>query len=201
MRKLLMLATVLAAVVLPTASHAQFTIGGRLGYGIATGDAMTDFGMDDYVGSQIPLQLDLMYRITPAIAVGGYVSYGFAQPSGLGSDTCDLPGRDCSVSNLRLGVQGTYAFTEASPSFVPWLGVGFGWENSAFDSGSGAADTSGWEYLNLQGGANWKVSPAFSVGPYAMFSIGEYSTVEGNDIPDTAMHQWLSFGVMGKFDL
>ncbi len=206
MRKLFMLGAVVAALVFPSASHAQaqaskFSLGLRLGYGFSMGDAMKDFGMSDYVGSQIPIQLDAMYKLSPEFALGAYFSYGFAQPSGFGSDVCDAPGADCSVSNMRLGVQGTYSFTKASPSFVPWLGLGIGWENSSFDSGGGAADTSGWEYLNLQGGANWKVNPAFAVGPYVMYSIGQYGSVEGNDIPNKAMHEWLSLGVMGKFDL
>ncbi len=203
MRKLLTIGALIAAIALPTASRAGgFTLGLRLGYGASMGDAYKGWGMSDYVGSQVPFQVDAMYRINPQLALGGYFSYGFAQPSGVGKDVCDSPGASCSISNLRVGVQGIYAFTQASPKFVPWAGVGIGYEASSFDSGfgGGASDTTGWEYVNLQGGLNFKLSPLFGLGPYVMYSIGQYGNIEGTSIPEKGMHEWLSFGVMGKFD-
>lgn len=200
MRKLTMLAAAIAALAIPAVSHAQFTLGARLGYGLAMGDAEKDFGMSDFVKSQIPIQIDAMYRVTPDFALGAYFSYGFAQTGGFTADLCDLPGADCSVSSLRIGVQGTYAFSKASPQFVPWVGAGIGWESVSFDAGGGSTDVTGFEFLNLQGGAAFKVSPQFQVGPYAQLAISQFSSADGNDIPDKAMHQWLSFGVRGSFD-
>lgn len=189
MRKLLVVA---ALALLPFASQADFSLGARIGYAPAMGDYAKDQPMSDGVKSQIPLQLDFMWGVGQALALGGYVSYGFAQLEG----DCT----DCSATDLRIGFQGTYAFKDVSQQFVPWLGAGFGYEMSSVDNGFVTADTSGWEYLNLQGGADYKVGEKFAVGPYVLFSIGEYSNIEGNDIPETAMHQWLGFGFRGKFD-
>src|SRR5574340_291105 len=124
MRKTFMLVAMLAAVALPTAGHAQFTLGFRLGYAPAMGDAYefkgtgdptvdgTSAKMSDGVSSQIPLQIEAAYRITPQIAAGVYGSYGFADggptymTSAAGQDVCSVNGVDCSASTYRLGLQG-----------------------------------------------------------------------------------------------
>ncbi len=205
MRKLLMVGAVLAAVAVPTTSHAQFTLGLRVGYAPAMGDGAKDQPMKDVVKSQIPIQLDAMYRITPEWSAGLYYSYGFGQLNSDLSSACDAAGYSCSLSAMRFGAQGTYTFTTASPTFVPWAGLGIGYESMTqkveLGGQSVSQDVSGWEFLNLQVGGDFKVSPQFAVGPYVMYSIGQYSSVEGNSITDKAMHEWLNFGVRGKFDL
>jgi len=201
MRKLLMLGAVLAAVVVPTASQAQFTLGARLGYGIPMGDVAKDAKLSDWAKGQIPIQLDAMYKLTPDISVGAYFSYAFGLLNSDISDFCDATNTDCSFSVWRAGIQGAYSFARVSPTFVPWLGVGIGWENATADFGGGSFDTNGFEFLNLQGGADYSVSKQLAVGPYVQFSLGQFSKSDGEDIPDKAMHEWLSFGIRGKFDL
>jgi len=204
MRKLFMLGAVLAAVALPTASHAQskFGLGLRLGYGVAMGDADASLSMSDYVSSQIPIQVDAMFKLSPDFELGAYLSYGFAFVGGATKDTCDAFGADCSASTTRFGLQLAYSFTKASPGMIPWIGAGIGYEWTTFSvSGGGSTDVGGWEFLNLQGGINWKLSPTFAMGPYAMYSMGQYSSIEGGDITSQKTHEWFSFGVQGKFDL
>jgi len=63
---------------------------------------------------------------------------------------------------------------------------------------------SGFEFLNLQGGLDWKIGGKFSLGPFAMLSIGQYSNAEidGDEAEiDEAVHQWFQLGVRGRFDL
>jgi len=208
MRKLLMVGAVTAALLLPTASHAQFTLGARVGYGFGLGDVADSttgpLEMSDWNEGQVPIQLDALFRLTPQLALGGYASYGF----GVTGDVCDFPGADCDGSVIRLGLQGTYSFPTTG-SLAPWLGVGAGYEWNTIDDGFDEATFKGWEYLNLQAGGDFRVGTQFWVGPYVMYSIGQYTDVEnegvsGNfdeEIPDKAMHQWLSFGLRGKFDL
>jgi hypothetical protein len=198
MRKLLMIAVL---ALLPVASQAQFTLGLRLGYSPAMGDAEQDFAMSDYVKSQIPIQVDAMYNFTPAFSAGGYLSYGFGQVGGDTQDLCDAFEADCSATSLRIGVQGAYAFNGATPTFTPWLGAGIGYEILSFDGGAGSVDTSGFEFLNLQGGGDYKVNDQFAIGPYVQLSFAQYSSVESADIANTGMHEWLTFGLRGKFDL
>lgn len=209
MRKLLMVGAVLAALVLPTASQAQFTLGARLGYGIGMGDVggsgASALAMSDWVKSQVPIQLDAMYRFSPEIAAGVYFSYGFGQLNSDLADACDAAGQDCSSSNTRFGIQGTYSFTKVSPSMVPWAGLGIGYEWNSADLAGDTITFTGFEYLNLQAGLDWKLNPQFALGPYVQYALGQYDSGEINgtsaDITDKAMHSWLSFGIRGKFDL
>jgi hypothetical protein len=208
MRKLLML----AALLVPMASQAQFELGLRAGYAPAMGDAEKDGKMTDVVKSQIPLQLDAAYKVTKDISVGAYFAYGIAQ---LASDFCPS-GADCSGSDIRLGLQGFYTFNQVKSPLVPWIGAGFGYEMGSLEASGGGAkvtvDYSGFEFLNLQAGGDYRVNEKFSVGPYLQFTLGQYSKVkfENNiipaanfdgDIEEKAMHQWLGFGIRGKFDL
>lgn len=245
MRKTLTLVATLA-VALPTAAHAQLSLGFRLGYAPAMGDAYkfkstgdptvdgTPAKMSDGVSSQIPLQVEAAYRITPQLALGAYASYGFGDggPSfasaAAGQDFCSAGGGgvsiDCSSSIYRLGVQGTFAFTMVSPTFVPWAGVGFGWEWSrakADISGGGIGgafeeNLDGFE-LTMQGGGEWKIGRVFALGPFLQYSIGRYSggelkmsgfgalgpdqSAKFSDFADTALHEWLTVGVRGRFEL
>jgi outer membrane protein W len=220
MRRLLVLGAVAIAVVLPTVSQAQFTLGARLGYAPAMGDAFKNATtgeaskMSDGLKSQIPIQLDAAYRVTKEIAIGAYFAYGFGQVGGLFKDDCDASGQDCSASDVRLGLQAFYTFTQVSPQFTPWAGIGFGYEwGTAKATGGGFADESmtlkGFEFLNLQLGGDYMLNPQFGIGPYVMFSIAQYSTAEfesggltvSGDIEKKAVHEWLGFGIRGKFDL
>jgi outer membrane protein W len=214
MRKTLLLGAVAMALALPTASQAQFSLGARLGYAPAMGDAMKDSKMKDGIKSQIPLQLDAAYKVTPEIAIGAYFSYGFGQVGSALKDSCDAFGQDCSASDMRLGLQAFYTFTKVSPQFTPWAGLGLGYEWGKIKAtGGGFADESvtfkGFEFLNLQFGADYKVSDQFGIGPYVMFSIAQYGSADfesggasaSADITDKTLHQWLGFGVRGKFDL
>jgi hypothetical protein len=210
MRKLLML----AALLVPMVSQAQVSLGLRVGYAPAMGDAQKDQKMSDGMKSQIPLQLDALYKVTKDIAVGGYFAYGFGQVDIAG--VC-VSGVDCSGNVMRFGVQGHYTFNQLTAPLVPWAGVGFGYEigkakAEATGIGSMEFTYSGFEFLNLQVGGDYRVNEQFSVGPYLQFSLAQYSKQKiddttgfvGNfdgDVEEKAMHEWFGFGIRGKFDL
>ncbi|WP_242341196.1 MULTISPECIES: outer membrane beta-barrel protein [unclassified Anaeromyxobacter] len=221
MRKHALLAAI-AALLLPAAASAQVSLGARLGFAPAMGNVGGDAGgssvdLSDFTKSQIPLQLDLMVRVTPQLALGGYASYGWSKGTldldGTNQNVCDLDGVDCSGGVLRLGVQATYAFSTTG-QFQPWAGVGTGWERNRVKAEGGGEELeftfSGWEVLNLQLGGDYFASPRFAVGPYLMLSIGRYGEMKysdslGNsasaDITDKDAHEWVQFGVRGRFDL
>lgn len=215
MRKFAKFAVLAALFAVPSLASAQLSLGARLGYGFAMGDAAEDTGLSDFVKAQIPVQLDLGYRVSPALTLGGYFSYGIGRVGdGLIfegvpplDEACDTDGVDCSMRVYRLGVQLDYRFV--GPSTTPWIGAGIGYEWVSFNMDAFGTEIElglkGLEYLNLQGGVDWKVADKFSVGPFAMFSIGQYSTgsQDGDDfdIENKAMHQWLQLGVRGRFDL
>jgi hypothetical protein len=219
MRKLFVTA---ALALLPLAAQAQFNLGLRLGYAPAMGDAEKDLAMSDVIKSQIPIQVDAMYTVAPDVAVGAYLSYGFGQVDFDGM--CDLGGVDCSGRSTRVGLQAAYTFSNASPTFLPWVGAGFGyeWGSMTAELGGFKAEQKarGFEFLNLQAGGDYSVNEKFSIGPYLQFSVAQYSSYEtsiptfddttgdflGNveasgSIEDKGLHQWFGFGFRGKFAL
>lgn len=202
MRKLLALAVL---ALLPAVASAQVTLGLRVGYAPAMGDEQEGLALKDSVESQIPVQLDVLYALTQDVAAGAYLSYGFGQVGAEDSDACARAGSDCSASSLRVGAQVAYAFREVSPRYAPWIGAGLGlewlWKETSSGGASVTLEKLGFEFLNLQGGADYKVNERFAVGPYVQVSIGQYQTFEGDGIPSKGIHEWLNFGVRGQLDL
>jgi len=203
MRKLLVLGAV-AIAVFPAASSAQLAFGVRAGFAAAMGDYAENDPQTETVTSQIPLQIDAMYGLTRAFSAGAYFSYGFGRLNGDERARCRASGLDCSASVTRLGLQAEYAF-EVSPQLAPWAGAGVGLEwlgvTRSIGGVSGTADTFGLEIVNLQGGADYRLSDRLSVGAYLLFSIGQYSSKDGNGIASKGLHEWLNLGVRGRLDL
>jgi hypothetical protein len=213
MRKLTFLGVVLGALLVPAAASAQFTLGARLGYAIAGGDAVKDGKMTDVIKGDIPIQLDVGYNLTKELNVGAFFSYGFGMLNSDIKDECDADNIDCSTHNMRLGVQGTFAFEDLNPQFVPWLGFGIGYEWATLKQAQGSQEATitykGFELANLQLGADFKASPQLRFGPYVSYSFGQFSkaTVEfggdsaTEDVPDKGTHTYLTIGVRGQFGM
>ena len=215
-----MLMALLVAAALPAAASAQVTLGLRVGYAIPNGDLQKDAKLSDQLSSQVPIQADVMYRITPVVAAGIYASYAPAQVASALKDQSALlvgPGASTSASLWRLGLQATYAFPR--DAFVPWVGLGSGLEVGNFEVKNGPAKitgtTRGWEWLNLQAGADYAFTKVVAAGVYASWAVGKYyyqgGEVSGTGLADgsaggglgsdAATHSWFSFGLRGRFDL
>jgi hypothetical protein len=211
MRRLLLIGS-LVALLVPTASHAQFQIGLRLGYAPAMGDAYQAKGdpsvakMSDGVKSQVPIQIDANYKINKDMAAGLYFSYGFGQVGSTVKDS--VSPASVSASAIRVGAQGNYTFSSVASPLVPWAGVFVGYEQAKLSLSSGASGDftlSGYE-LGVQVGGDYKVTPQFGVGPFIGLSVGQYTSVSGSgDVQapsiDTKTHEWFTIGVRGVFDL
>ncbi len=212
-----------------------FTAAIRAAYAIPMGDVATGSSLSDNFNGAVPFWVDLGYRFGGSIFVGGYFQYAFAPlnrdnfvktlNTAAGSDVCGAAGVTCDVSggySIRFGLEAIYRFTVASP-FVPWVGVGTGWEiahgNAEVKTPAGGlteSDTfSGWEYFNLQAGGDFRVGPGFSIGPFVAFSLGKYTTAsydltstissiptqsQAGSITNTATHSWLQLGLKGTLD-
>jgi hypothetical protein len=173
----------------------------------------------------IPLQLDLGYRVIPELAIGGYVMYGFGFLPDDTSERCDDTDNvagvtaSCSVHDVRLGIQAQYHFLPRK-KLDPWLGLGVGYEWLTFgiDASGGGSDVDisatihGFEFVNLQGGLDFKVARGLGLGPFLSFSIGQYSDTSSScsgactgfnsnseDVENKALHQWLLLGIRGTF--
>jgi outer membrane protein W len=187
----------------------KFVIGLRTGYGIAIGkvsDLYGDIVLDKYIKGNIPIWLDLGYKVTPNILLGLYGMYGFGIRGDELSGDCD----GCSASMVRFGVQAQYHLSPAE-NIDPWFGLGIGYESvSLAIRGDNGFTYSGIEFPNFQAGADFKFTPNFGVGPFLSFSLNQYifyaiddSTGESVSgyIDERAFHKWLTVGVCGTFSI
>jgi hypothetical protein len=184
----------------------RFFIGARLGYGIPMGKIVDAGGvqgekLSEWVSFQVPLWLDLGFLITPNILVGAYGTFGLVKTS---DDFCG--DSDCSGNSYRFGVQAQYHISPAE-SVNPWVGLGFGYEVLNIKREVKEA-FGGWEFANIQAGADFKLSDGVGLGPFVSFSLDQYraysrdgDAVEIDQLGDKALHQWLTLGVRGAFRL
>jgi len=212
MRKLTILAVALAALVVPSAASAQFTLGARLGYAMVGGDEAKDAPMDDILSSMIPLQLEAGYNVTPELNIGAYYSYAWGQLASDFSDSCDALSADCSVTGWRLGLQATFTFLDLSPTWGPWIGFGAGYESLTLKlEGGGEKATftdKGWELANLQVGVDYKAGQ-MRFGPFLSYSFGQFGSYESEgfganesgDITDKGTHTYFTIGIRGQFGM
>lgn len=202
MRRLILLAVLL----LPASARARPSAALRLAFAPAIGDVAEAMPMSDVIRAQVPLQLDLLWRTGP-LSAGAYASWGLGR-----GGICD-PGASCSASDLRVGLEGLYAFPPLGRAgIVPWAGLGLGWEWTSRRRerlGNETSYTWNGAELALQGGLEWPLAGRFSLGPFVQVAIGRYGRValdapEGSasaEIGSKAVHAFIHLGVRGKVDL
>jgi hypothetical protein len=215
MKKAIMTLLVLTAVVAPRAARAQaamvvdhpgFDLGLRLGYAVPFGDIDGTASLASQFSGGIPFVLEGGYRINRAFTVGALFQYAVlsVKDNGLGCGN----GISCSGSVVRFGIEGIYHIPVTGQA-APWVGAATGYEWMNIDGTIGDTTMSigenGFEFLTLQGGADFRLAPQFSLGPFASFSFARYSSMTGGgvsvDIADPAVHEWLQIGVRGNFNL
>ena len=199
MKKLLVAALAAAALLVPSSASAQLSLGLRVGYAKATGDLQKN----DLMSDQVPVQLDLDYRLFLGLTAGVYASYGFGHVSDAASG-CSATGVSCTGRIIRAGVQAT--FTLPVPLVKPWVGAGFGYEWARIARSSGKALTaSGLEAFNGQLGIDLSLG-YFRVGPFMTFTLSKYDastlsdgTVGTADL-DAAKSGFLYYGLRVRLD-
>lgn len=199
----------------PSARLEGFMLSVALGYASAWGDADKDSNgsgeaMTDVVTSHVPFILGVGFRPAPMFSFGGVFQYGVAQ---LKND-CSA-GVSCSAADIRVGVEGRLHLIP-DQLFSPWISLGVGYEWFTLDSSSGSRSTSatfsGWEFMNLEAGGDFRVATVFTVGPFLGVRVQQFdhmktsglgSSATDQDIPSsyTAVHGWVAFGVRGAFTL
>jgi hypothetical protein len=171
----------------------------------------------------IPIWVDAGYRVNPSIYVGAFFQYGFMSVKSSNNNGSGCPqGLDCSAHDIQIGANLHYHILPAT-SFDPWVGVGVGYEWVGLSAkgtynlagNNYAVDTSstvkGFQFLNLQAGGDYRATPDFGVGPFISLSLGQYSSYSSTDNPssttisgdltDKGMHEWLTIGVRGQYNL
>jgi outer membrane protein W len=198
------------------AEDTGFEAGLRLGYGIPLGSATDNGDLSDAVGGQVPLILDIGYRVIPNLFIGLYAQYGFAWVGDNFDDLCDLSGASCSAHDIRLGVEGHFHFRPRE-KLDPWIGLGIGYEWLSMSAEQNDVELSmtfhGFEFVNLQAGLDIRVAENFYLGAFLTLTIAEFSeaSVDGDapafgaqfgangDIDDKGVHEWLLLGVRGAY--
>ena len=189
----------------------SFHLGIRTGYALPfgnTNDATTSTGLvqtslSDAVSGGIPFILDLGYRLTPHIILGVYGQYGYVFVKE-GDAGCPSGG-ECSGADYRFGIQGRYDFSPEN-ALRPWVGLGLGYEiltgTGTYSGFEFSRSFWGFEFVNVQGGADFAISKSLAIGPFAQFSVGQFSKTKtplGSDNQDiTGTHGWLTLGVAGS---
>jgi hypothetical protein len=202
-----------------TASGAStgLEFGARLGLGLPLGNSDGGAGDDfsKYFSNAMPIWIDAGYRYTPNWYAGFYFMYGVGSfASSLGKNAgCNNPGVGCSIHDTRVGANAHYHFAPGA-SFDPWVGAGLGYEWSGLTvstaNSSGGVGMSGWEFLNVQAGLDFEAARSFVFGPFVTVTLsqfdcassaGQNGSSSSNSISSKAVHEWLTLGVRGAFDL
>lgn len=194
-------------------------VGLRTGYAIPLGNTVgapsgaSAPSLGDTVSGMVPIWVDAGYRLNPNMMVGAFFQYGLAFVNTGKNPTCSQSGVSCSANDLMFGAQFHYHLMP-DQTIDPWAGIGIGYEilNGSESAGGQSASQSfsGFQFVNVQIGGDYKVMPNLGVGPFVMFSLGEYSgcstSIPGASsssctINNTAMHEWLTFGIRGAYDI
>lgn len=199
------------ALVAPaSADGGKFSLGARGACAIPFGTAGDGWQLNELATAAAPVQLDADVRVSDNWRVGGYFSYGPVKVASEAKSSLAALGLTDIGGHMqqRVGLQVTRDFRSAA-RFSPWVGIAAGYEWTRY---AGAKLASGLETevgmagldASVQIGGAYKVTPRFSVGPYAAFDLGRFrenvSWEEGGDNTSTDIaakgtHQWVRFGV------
>jgi hypothetical protein len=203
----------------PAGKPDGLALGIRTGYALPIGTIGATPGTSSQdltaaVRGVLPIWLDAGYRVSPNFYLGGFFQYGF----GIASKDGPCSVISCSAHDLQFGANVHYHIQPAG-SFDPWVGVGVGYEILQFSEsvlrGEGGTDDfsrsfKGFEFITLQAGGDFKATPDFAVGPFANFSLGQFSSYSASlagspspsgDLAETGIHEWLTIGVRGQYNL
>ena len=183
-------------------------------FGSATG-ARGDSLSNRYGWQWLPFEVGLGAKLTDELYLGPYLNVGVGgEGSDLRTESRCEAGDDviddvsCSAVSVRMGIEARYTFTPAE-QMSGWLGYGFGYtvgSQTISDEGkySETSTSRGLELARLTGGLDFRLTRGFGLGPYAMASIGRYSTLRTEirntetatrDINDPAVHVWVGLGL------
>jgi hypothetical protein len=216
-------------------SDTGLALGVRSGYAMPSGKVGATIpgwnaqDMSATVKGTIPIGLDVGYRITSAVYLGGSFQYavGFAN-----KDEGALCQRlDCSVRVTTFGGDLRLRLLR-SAALVPWIGVGVGYEIMTADETElasartgaqliGSLTVKGLQFVIVHLGGDFMASRRLTVGPYVSVSLGKYSAFSSKegafsfdpngpptytvsrsgDLNDTQLHRWFTIGLRAQFNL
>lgn len=203
-----LLAGALAALPAGAAGRGPLELGARIALAVPLGDAEPGAPLADAVSGQLPVWLEVSYRLSPRLSLGAFGALAPGLPGEGLAGACDRTGSGCASLGLRAGLQAVIDLAPAArPS--PWIGLGAGAEWLRSSAGSTTHTWSGWEWAMVQGGAAWPVGGKGALGPFVSAGVGRYerrAIAEGGGsatfvVSDPAVHAWVQVGVRGTLRL
>jgi hypothetical protein len=196
----------LAMLVLPTAAGAQFQLGARIGYAIPGGSIFQNLTLQNFTASQVPIELDLGYRFTPAFSLTLYAAYAPGTVGSFIKDGCASFGSTCATHGVDIGLAAAWNFAPQA-GMQPWLGARLGSEALYVDEKNGGVTTTlsaNALAFGLEGGLDFGLG-AFNLGPYLSLTTAKFSKLkvaeEITDIPSDqrTWHNWFTIGARALF--
>jgi hypothetical protein len=184
--------SLVASLTFASVAEAQVTLDFKVAYEVPSGDLAGGTAMSRVWAGAIPLEVAGRYHFTPSLCV----------PSLTGCDTT-------SGYDMRTGVEAVFEFLPGQ-RMNPWLSLGTGWEWTHFSLSYATTPPAawkmtynGWEYFNVQVGADVALSRTIGLGPYVGFFGGSYTsgtstTNSGSEtgrVQNRAFHGWWQFGI------
>lgn len=157
----------------------------RSGYALLSGSP------NPALTGMIPVRLEGRYLFDSHRALGLFFQYGHGLTHPMGD--CLVYG-GCTASNYLFGIDLSYR-NRPIGRVTPWQAIALGYEILHLD----ARSYRGWQYAELQIGADVGLGHGLALGPFASASICDYGTVS-NGAGDYALqgpglHYWIQFGL------
>jgi hypothetical protein len=187
----------------------RWLFGLRIGYARPAGDLDAVSKQADWVKPHGMFQLEAAYKLSPRLSLGASLSYGGASTGSELKGICAAAGLTCDPSVVRLALDANYDFTAPEAQFVPWVNAGIGFESLivTVNGGAGSISASGFEPFHGSLGVDLRAGK-LRIGPYAMWSVARYSTLEvkiGSSTTsgslDGKAHSYGSFGLRAALEL
>jgi hypothetical protein len=179
------------------------------GYGKTTAYP-SGVSLDYWINGQVPVSLDIGYRINRRFVIGAFGQYGFGF---LDKDhTAPCSGSfSCSARVVRVDVGGVWNILPEA-ALAPWIGLAVGYEWFTTKQEGNGLDVSvtarGPELANLRGGVDFTLARGLCAEPFFSLSFGRYSDISASTaaIPppsftEKQIHEWLVVGVRGRYDI
>jgi hypothetical protein len=178
------------------------------GYGQTTA-FNTSMSLDYWITGQVPISVELGYRIDRRFVVGLSGQYGFAFVNKDHTIPCN-DGVSCSASVSKIDAGAIWNILPDA-RIAPWVGLGAGYEWATIAQEGrimSRATVRGPEYANLRGGADFPVAPGLRLGPFFGLSFGRYESASFTGLVATPaptftmteVHEWLVVGARGTYD-
>lgn len=193
-------------------------LGVRTGYALPFGEQEgaaaggNSQSLSDAYDGVVPIWIDAGYRFNPRWYAGAFFQYGIALVNEAKNQVCVGTRTGCSGRDIQLGLDAHYHFMPRA-GFDPWIGFGAAYEIASSSSSAGgttmSSSFSGFQFVNVQLGGDYKPMRDLGVGPFVVASVGEYSSCSaswpgGSDScaeRGSGPHGWLTFGVRGVYDI